>query len=404
MSILIKDIDGPFDASGTKVEEIQLGERYNYFATPNELITAEDLNKVHWAYKYDSDKLTTFNHANTAIEDGKVHMSCIFHKNPSKVAVYAYCNSPSPTVCIETIVQQNEVIPDSQDDDSSDTTDHDANDPALSPTSKINHSVGDNAKNDPEDVLLVKTLLNKFGCGLNLTSDADESLVEAIKDFQRDYKGSNHPDGRIDVNKSTWNSLLGVARIIGILPKVSRIYGVEPAVILSIQSIESRGNGFLQDGRPKILFEGHVFWKRLKKAGKDPNKLSVGNEDILYTPRDKSKYKGGAHEYPRLARAKEIDHKCALESASWGAFQIMGFNHKVVGYDNVDAFVEAMHKVGEYQLKAVMEFLKTNHLIKHVSGETKNWTALARGYNGAGQEGYDTKLEKNYKLFSKLNL
>ena len=52
----------------------------------------------------------------------------------------------------------------------------------------------------------------------------------------------------------------------------------------------------------------------------------------------------------------------------------------------------------------VMEFLKNNNLIRHVSGTNKNWTALAEGYNGKGQQGYDTKLEKAYARFSKITL
>src|SRR5260370_5919444 len=40
---------------------------------------------------------------------------------------------------------------------------------------------------------------------------------------------------------------------------------VPVAAIRAVNEIESRGQGFLPDGRPVILFERHVFYKRLRK-------------------------------------------------------------------------------------------------------------------------------------------
>jgi hypothetical protein len=182
---------------------------------------------------------------------------------------------------------------------------------------------------------------------------------------------------------------------------MSQQYSVEPAVILAIQQIESGGNGFLPDGRPKILFEGHVFWKQLEKIGKNPQDYVAGNEDILYDGWDSSKYQGGAKEYDRLERAKKIDKIAALKSASWGEFQIMGFNHATVGYGDVESFVEAMHVPNGASLKAVMEFVKNNNLLRHVQGSSKNWAAFAKGYNGPGyaKNQYDVKLAAAYERF-----
>ena len=284
------------------------------------------------------------------------------------------------------------------------TTDNSNNEQILSTTSKISSSVGNKGKNKPEDVVLVKKLLNKFGANLNEDPEADAALTEAIKKFQRDYRGSTNPDGRVDAGGGTWNSLLGIGRIKGDLLKVSQKYGVEPAVILAIQSIESGGNGFLSDGRPKILFEGHIFWKQLEKAGKNPSSLQTGNEDIIYPKWVRTHYVGGAGEYDRLERAKKIDKLAALMSASWGEFQIMGFNHATVGYSDVESFVDAMHAPGSNQLSAVMEFLKKKNLIRHVQGSSKDWAALAKGYNGPGyaQNKYDVKLAAAYDRYSKI--
>jgi len=44
----------------------------------------------------------------------------------------------------------------------------------------------------------------------------------------------------------------------------------------------------------------------------------------------------------RLERAIGFDEEAALNSASWGADQVMGFNHPVAGFTTVKALVDAM--------------------------------------------------------------
>jgi peptidoglycan hydrolase-like protein with peptidoglycan-binding domain len=276
--------------------------------------------------------------------------------------------------------------------------------PILAPNSAIKQSVGAGGKNDEADVLLVKKLLNKFGYKLTEDGKADAALTTAIKDFQTKYRGATSPDGKIDPGGNTWSSLIGIGRIQGQLLAMSKQYGVEPAVILAIQQIESGGNGFLADGRSKILFEGHVFWSQLQKAGKNPQTYVKGNEDILYPSWDSTKYQGGAKEYDRLEKAKKIDEIAALKSASWGEFQIMGFNHSTVGYPDVVSFVEAMKVPNGASLKALLEFCKNGNLLRHVNSATKDWAAFAKGYNGPGyaKNQYDVKLAAAYERYKKL--
>mgnify|MGYP000158759058 CR=1 FL=1 len=274
----------------------------------------------------------------------------------------------------------------------------------LSVTSKIKKSVGRNGVNLPEDVILVQKLLLKFNYTLEETPTVTISFLSAIKRFQIEFLGSKKPDSRIDPNGKTWNTLLGIGRIRRGIYDVAAKYGIEPAVILAIQSVESGGNGFLSDGRPKILFEGHIFWRELKKIGKDPVALQAGNENILYPRWVKTNYKYNEKEYDRLALAQKIDKSAALKSASWGEFQIMGFNYASTGYSDVESFVESMYRPGVNQLSSLMGFLKTNNLLKHVQGASKNWAALAKGYNGPSyaKNKYDVKLASAYNRFSKI--
>jgi peptidoglycan hydrolase-like protein with peptidoglycan-binding domain len=297
--------------------------------------------------------------------------------------------------------------------------------PAASVGGSISQSVGDGGKNVKADVILVQNLLNK-NHGQKLTADGDcgAKTITAIKDFQSKKVGLATPDGRIDPGGKTWTALSTgnatpnipeVPKTNGELPivggdvvdlkgeyaKLAAQYGLEQAVIYTIQAVESGGKGYLPDGRAKILFEGHVFWKELVKIGKDPNKLVKGNENVLYPKWVKTHYVGGAGEYDRLAKAQKIDSTAALKSASWGEFQIMGNNHKTVGYSTVEEFVEAMKVPGTNNVKALLEFCKNNKLLKFVNGPSKDWAGFARGYNGPGYatNKYDTKLAAAYAKF-----
>jgi hypothetical protein len=280
-----------------------------------------------------------------------------------------------------------------------------ADDQTFSATTKISASVGKGGKNEKQDVLLVKRLLSKFGYELTLNGEADAALNSAIGKFQSDYLPTAKSDERIDPAGQTWNTLIGIGRVKGSLDELAKKYDLEPAVILAIQSVESGNNGYLPDGRPKILFEGHIFWRMLKAAGKNPADYVKGNEDILFEKSDRSKYTKGASEYARLEKAEKIDRVAALKSASWGEFQIMGFNHKTVGYPDVDSFVESISQPGAGQIRAVLTFMDNNKLLPLVRGPNKQWAKFAAAYNGAGykKNQYDVKLQKAYDRFSKIS-
>ena len=108
-------------------------------------------------------------------------------------------------------------------------------------------------------------------------------------------------------------------------------------------------------GRPIILFEGHIFWRELKKRGLDPEKYVAGNENILYSSWRREHYYGGIREYERLDK----------------------------------------------QLEAFARFIKFAELRPNL--ERKDWTGFAKRYNGPGyaQNQYDKKLEEAYRRFTK---
>ena len=84
--------------------------------------------------------------------------------------------------------------------------------------------------------------------------------------------------------------------------------------------MEAQGAGFL-GLKPKVLYEGHIFWRLLEQAGIRPQQFVAGNEDVLYPKWTTRFYLGGLQEYDRLEKAKVIDESLALQSASWGCFK-----------------------------------------------------------------------------------
>jgi hypothetical protein len=216
------------------------------------------------------------------------------------------------------------------------------------------------------------------------------------------------------VGRDTWNLINGNAPVPSAKPaeqdrkpaldysETAGTLGVEEAAVRAVCEIESGGrSGFFGDGRPIILFEGHIFWRELKKRGVEPEKYQAEYGDVLFPKWDKSKYRGGTAEYDRLNRAAQINEEAALSSASWGMFQIMGFNHKLCGYDTVQEYVEAIKADSNNHLLSFARFLKNTGIDKPL--RSLDWAGFAEKYNGPGyrQNQYDVKLQNAYLKYRK---
>ena len=176
------------------------------------------------------------------------------------------------------------------------------------------------------------------------------------------------------------------------------LLGVEPAVIKAVAEVESSGDGFLVSGHPKILFEPHVFWNQLEGRGIDP-KTITGASDILYPKWGIGKYGKTSAQPERLKRAITINKDAALGSASWGKFQIMGYNWKLAGFNSLDQFITAMHRDEDSHLYAFINFVKSKNLVDEL--QRKDWAGFAKVYNGSGykENKYDEKLAAAYNKF-----
>lgn len=174
---------------------------------------------------------------------------------------------------------------------------------------------------------------------------------------------------------------------------------VEPAALKAVYTVESKGDGYLTSGDPVILFEGHIFYRLYeRKFGTSRvQQLTRQYPDIVYKDWTSRYYRGGAGEHTRLATAMEIDQQIAWQSASWGLFQIMGFNYSSAGYVKLSEFINAMYQSEHEQFYAGCSFIRSNPKM-HKALRDKDWPTFARLYNGPGyaQNQYDTKLARAY--------
>jgi len=168
--------------------------------------------------------------------------------------------------------------------------------------------------------------------------------------------------------------------------------GAPVANLRAVIAVESGGKSFGPEGRPIILFEPHIFHRRTDGRW-SPSSFSYARwRDRPYPASQQARWE-------QMADAATRNESVALESASWGLFQTMGFHWKALGYASAESFALAMAKGEAAQLGALVTFIKVNGLADELRAGSTNpdsWRAFARGYNGAGyaQNGYHEKLAK----------
>jgi len=176
--------------------------------------------------------------------------------------------------------------------------------------------------------------------------------------------------------------------------------GIEIAAIKAVSEVEAPRGGFDAQGRLTILFEPHIFWKELRKRNIDPAKLQKKNPDLLSPVWNSKLYGKFSIQWDKMTRARAINEEAALYSASYGAFQIVGFNHKACGFNAVKRFIAELEKGEANQLTAFCNYIKTVMLDDEL--RNKDWKGFARGYNGPSywKNQYDTKLKNAYLKYA----
>lgn len=199
--------------------------------------------------------------------------------------------------------------------------------------------------------------------------------------------------------------------------------GCDPGLIYAIAKQESSSSSFIQLGNrtvPKILYERHQFRNRTRSGhgavspyeGRYPDvcgpaymratknrkgewiELKSGapvSQDDVYGP-------SGSYQYKRLCKAYQLDSSAALESCSWGKFQIMGFNYRKAGFSDVRSFTKTISRSDVEHLKIFLKFAKSNEALMAGLKE-KNFEKIARGHNGKEWRRINPEYASNIKQY-----
>ena len=248
---------------------------------------------------------------------------------------------------------------------------------------------------EPEVITAVQKQLSRIGYTITIDGICGQETLHVFKLFKK----NNHLAQEAVLGATTIRRLLESPSFNKFIShndyqNAAELLRTEIAVVKAVVVVEANGRGFLNNGKPKILFEAHWFDKFTKGQFREshPNLSSFRWNRNLYT--------GGINEYKRLEAARQLDPVAANKSTSWGLGQIMGFNYPLCGYAFLDSFLEAMHKSEGMQLLAMCSFIRSQKLDGHL--RTLNWEGFARGYNGVGYRAnnYDVKLANAYRTYS----
>lgn len=255
-------------------------------------------------------------------------------------------------------------------------------------------------------VRILQKNLNQHGAKLEIDGDYGDGTEAAVRAYQ--LKMGLVVDGV--AGSKTQGALAGadyqlLLKNADLVSAAERL-GVPLASVYAVNEVESKGAGFLDNGKPAILFERHVMYRRLSTVRHDgddaaalkrhADQLAVTNPAIV-NPKSGG-YAGGSAEHQRLATARLIDDTAALESASWGAFQIMGYHWQRLGYSSVQDFVAALSAGESQQFDAFVRFIETDPVL-HKALKARKWAEFAKLYNGPDYQRnlYDIKLQRAYE-------
>jgi hypothetical protein len=178
----------------------------------------------------------------------------------------------------------------------------------------------------------------------------------------------------------------------GLLSTMSSALGIDPGTAVAVLAIESGGRAF-SNGRMVIRFENHIFnqfWGRNNPStfaqhfSFDAGATWQGHH---WRPDPNQEWRS-CHttdqqgEWEVFEFASTLDETAAKLSISMGLTQIMGFNHRTIGYDSVLDMFEAFSADARYQVLGFFDFVRVNGGVGSL--QAGDFAAFARMYNGPG--------------------
>ena len=194
-----------------------------------------------------------------------------------------------------------------------------------------------------------------------------------------------------------------------IIKEIAKELDLDPALIWAVMRVESNGHFSLKDGKIPILLERHWVYKFVKKRlGWRKARYFYKKYPDICNPKaggynKPSWYKDTQNnwQYEKLAKCIiKIDREIAHLSTSFGAFQIMGFNYALCGYESATKMANKFHQDPQKeQIKAFINFIKNyKHGKAYFALKNYRFDLFAKYYNGLGykKNNYDNKLVVAY--------
>lgn len=179
------------------------------------------------------------------------------------------------------------------------------------------------------------------------------------------------------------------------IPRMAARIDVPEDRVRAVDETESRGSGFDKQGRPKMLFEPHLFYRML--TGKERDAAVAAG---LAYPKWKKDYPSDS--YPRMFKAMAINRDAALRAASWGRYQCLGDHFAMLGYSSVDRMVQAFMDDEEDHLEGFVTFIINSGVDDDL--RAGRYDVFFRVYNGPAyvQNGYPAAFKANLAKWAKV--
>jgi hypothetical protein len=185
-----------------------------------------------------------------------------------------------------------------------------------------------------------------------------------------------------------WNRLGGLLYVLA-----GRLQ-VDVGVALAVLAVESGGVGFSPNGRMVIRFENHLFYHNWGKHNPDffnrhfTFSSAKSWEGHAFRPSPSlpfSEFHGDqVAEWRVLDFAASLDDVAAKLSISMGAPQILGSNHRRIGYASVQDMFSAFQSGERSQVLGLFDFIRADaNMVQAL--RNRDYRAFAAGYNGPGQ-------------------
>jgi hypothetical protein len=179
------------------------------------------------------------------------------------------------------------------------------------------------------------------------------------------------------------------------IDRIALRLGCTTRQLATIADVESKGGGWDKTGLLKCLWERHYLWRRVRISIPILSDPTPGG---YTTDADND---GVNDSWENLANASmRFGFAISAECASFGKFQVMGAHWKRLGYPSVAEMVWGLSRTEEAHYELLARFIEANGLKSALAlgGPLKSsWTLFARGYNGAGQQGYDQRMADAYR-------